>query len=369
MDGSISQQGRQRINGKLAELRERQTSQTVEHILEFNKTPMQLKADLDRYIIGQERGKKVIATAVAFHYRRLGQALKETLGANEGDIDLAFRKTRTPKANILIFGPTGSGKTYTCETVSGLVGVPFVVEDLTKFSEVGYVGQNASDILVDLFISAGGNPHVAQTGIVYLDEMDKIATEPGLTRDVSGRGVQKGLLKMVEGVENIVEIGRERIALSTKHVLFIAGGVYDKVEGIVRKRMEEQALQGEWRDYLLTEDLVAFGMERQLMGRFPVRVVYDHLTTRELKEIMTRSEDSPLKAYAGDLKAWGIDLTFTDEALTEVARRAGKEGIGARGLTSILHRVLLETMYQLPGTHTGSFEVNASYVKAKLTGS
>ena len=369
MDSSIYNQSRQRINEKLAEFRERQTWQTVEHILEFNKTPMQLKAELDRYVIGQERGKKVIATAIAFHYRRLGQALKETLVANDGDIDVALRKTRTPKANILILGPTGCGKTYTCETVSGLVGVPFVVEDLTKFSEVGYVGQNASDILVDLFISAGGNPHVAQTGIVYLDEMDKIAAEPGLTRDVSGRGVQKGLLKMVEGVENIVEIGRERMALSTKHVLFIAGGVYDKVQGIVQKRMEEQAFQGEWRDSLVTEDLVAFGMERQLMGRFPVRVIYDQLTTRDLKEIMTRSEDSPLKAYADDLKAWGIELAFTDEALTEVARRAGREGIGARGLTSILHRVLLETMYQLPGTHTGAFEVNASYVKAKLTGS
>jgi len=367
MDNGISHQSRQRIQEKIVELRERQTLETVEHILDFNKTPTQLKADLDRNVIGQERGKKVIATAIAFHYRRLGQALKENIVANGGDLDTALRKTRTPKANILLLGPTGSGKTYTCETVSGLVGVPFVVEDLTKFSEVGYVGQNAGDILVDLLISAGGNPQVAQMGIVYLDEVDKIAAEPGLYRDVSGRGVQKGLLKMVEGVENIVEIGKERMPLSTKHVLFIAGGVYDKVQGIVQTRMEEHALKGDWKDYLLTEDLVVFGMERQLMGRFPVRVVYDHLTTRDLKEIITKSEDSPLRAYVNDLKGWGIDLIFTDEALTEVARRAGQEGTGARGLTSILHRVLLETMYQLPGTHTGAFEVNASYVKAKLT--
>ena len=367
MDNGISHQSRQRIQEKIVELRERQTQEAVERILEFNKTPTQLKADLDRYVIGQERGKKVIATAIAFHYRRLGQALKENIVANGGDLDTALRKTRTPKANILLLGPTGSGKTYTCETVSGLVGVPFVVEDLTKFSEVGYVGQNASDILVDLLISAGGNPQVAQMGIVYLDEVDKIAAAPGVYRDVSGRGVQKGLLKMVEGVENIVEIGRERMPLSTKHVLFIAGGVYDKVQGIVQTRMEEHALKGDWQDYLLTEDLVVFGMERQLMGRFPVRVVYDHLTTRDLKEIITKSEDSPLRAYVNDLKGWGIELTFTDEALTEVARRAGQEGTGARGLTSILHRVLLDTMYRLPGTHTGAFEVNASYVKAKLT--
>lgn len=366
MNDGISHRSRQRIEEKIVQLRERQTQETVEHILEFDKTPTQLKADLDRHVIGQERGKRVIATAVAFHYRRLGQALRENIVANGGDLDTALRKTRTPKANILILGPTGSGKTYTCETVSGLVGVPFVVEDLTKFSEVGYVGQNASDILVDLLISAGGNPHVGQMGIVYLDEVDKIATEPGVYRDVSGRGVQKGLLKMVEGVENIVEFGRERMPLSTKHVLFIAGGVYDKVQGIVQKRMEEHALKGDWRDYLLTEDLVVFGMERQLMGRFPVRVVYEQLTTRDLKEIITKSEDGPLKAYTNDLKAWGIDLTVTDEALTEMARRAGQEGTGARGLTSILHRVLLDTMYQLPGTHTGAFEVNASYVKARL---
>jgi ATP-dependent Clp protease ATP-binding subunit ClpX len=367
MDDRISQQSRQMIEEKIVQLRERQTQEAVERILEFNKTPTQLKADLDRYVIGQERGKKVIATAIAFHYRRLGQALKENMVANSGDLDTALRKTRTPKANILLLGPTGSGKTYTCETVSGLVGVPFVVEDLTKFSEVGYVGQNAGDILVDLLISAGGNPQVAQMGIVYLDEVDKIAAEPGVSRDVSGRGVQKGLLKMVEGVENIVEIGKERMPLSTRHVLFIAGGVYDKVEGIVQTRMEEHALKGDWRDHLLSEDLVGFGMERQLMGRFPVRVVYDHLTTRDLKEIITKSDDSPLKAYINDLKGWGIDLTFTDEALTEVARRAGREKTGARGLISILHRVLLDIMYQLPGAHTGGYEVNASYVKAKLT--
>lgn len=366
MYNGISAESRQRIKEKLGDYREQQTSEAVEHIIEFNKTPADLKAEMDRYIIGQEKGKKVLATAIAFHYRRLGNALKEATAANGADVDTALRKTRTPKANILLLGPTGCGKTYSAETASLLVGVPFVVEDLTKFSEVGYVGMNASDILVDLLVSAAGNAQIAQMGIVYLDEIDKIATETVAYRDVSGKGVQQSLLKLVEGVENTIELGRERLLLSTKHVLFVAGGVYENVDYLVKKRMEETGLSCDWKDCLTTEDLVAFGMERQLMGRFPVRVAYEPLTTANLKEILLKSEDSPLRAYINDLQAWGIELNFTEEALTEVARRAGKEGTGARGLTSILHRVLLDKMYQLPGIHTGPYEINASYVKARL---
>ncbi|MBW1980005.1 MAG: AAA family ATPase [Deltaproteobacteria bacterium] len=364
---SISRESRRRIQEKIDKLRELQANETVEHIVEFDKTPAELKAEMDRFIIGQEKGKRVIATAIAYHYRRLGHALKEAMVENGQDIDRALRQTRTPKANILMIGPTGCGKTYTGETASALVGVPFVVEDMTKFSEVGYVGQNTSDILVDLLIAGGGNSQVAQMGIVYLDELDKIATEQAAYKDVSGKGVQKGLLKMVEGVENTIELGRERLMLSTRHVLFIAGGVYDKIDDIVKNRMEEHGLKGDWKEYLLTEDLVSFGMERQLMARFPVRVVYNSLTTQNLKEILTKSEDSPLRAYSNDLRAWDIELKVTDEALTEMARHATKEGIGARGLTSILHRVLLDKMYELPGKHQGEFVVNGSYVKARLS--
>jgi len=357
---------RWRIQEKLEEMRERQTSEAIQHIIEFNKTPADLKAAMDRFVIGQERGKKILATAIAFHYRRLGAALKQALAEDGGNVDAALRRARTPKANILIVGPTGCGKTYTSEVASNLVGVPFIVEDLTKFSEVGYVGQNTSDILVDLLITAGGNYQVAQMGMVYLDEMDKVATEMVLQRDVSGKGVQKGLLKMVEGQENTIELGRERLTLSTKHVLFIAGGVFEKLEGVVKNRLSRQGQQGNWREHLLTEDFVAAGMERQLMGRFPVRVTYEPLTTEDLADILTKSEDSPLLAYRQDLKAWGIDLNFTSEAVQEVARRAKKEGIGARGLISILHRVLLEDMFRLPGTHTGELLVDENYIRERL---
>ncbi len=362
----ISPESRRQITEKLGELRENQIGEAVEQIIEFDKTPADLKAYMDRFVIGQDRGKKIISVAIAYHYRRLANALKHAMVDNGEDLDDALRNTTTPKANILIVGPTGCGKTYTSEVASRLVGVPFAVEDLTKFSEVGYVGQNVSDILLDLLIAAGGNAHVAQMGIVYLDEFDKIATESALYKDVSGRGVQKGLLKLVEGAENTIDLGKERISLSTRHVLFVAGGVYESLEGIAKRRMTRDGPKGDWKDYLLTDDFVSYGMERQLMGRFPIRAVYDQLSIEDLRDIMLKSEESPSRAYVNDLKAWGIDLIFTDEALSEVARRAEQERTGARGLISILHQVLLEDMYRLPGTHTGELMVDEQYVREKL---
>jgi ATP-dependent Clp protease ATP-binding subunit ClpX len=366
MYDSVSARSRQRIEEKIEEMRDKQTREAVQEVLEFNRTPSDLKGQVDKFVIGQEKGKKVISTAIAFHYRRLGKALREAIIENGDDIDAALNNTSTPKANILIVGPTGCGKTYTSEVASQLVGVSFVHEDMTRFSEVGYVGRNTTDILVDLLAAAGGNPQVAQMGVVYLDEIDKVATEVIAYKDVSGKGVQKGLLHLVDGVDNVVDLGREKISLSTKHVLFIAGGAFDNLDTIVKRRMSRQGIQGNWSDYLMTEDLAAFGMERQLMGRFPVKVVYDGLTTQDLKDILSQSAGSPLLAYASDLKAWDIDLEFTDDALAEVALRAQREGTGARGLISILHRVLLEDMYSLPGSYTGEFVVDADYVRSRF---
>ncbi len=362
----ISPQSRQQIREKLGELRENQLGEAVKQILEFDKTPADLKAYMDRFVIGQEQGKKIISVGIAYHYRRLADALRQAVVENGEDLSGALRNTTTPKANILIVGPTGCGKTYTGEIASRLVGVPFAVEDLTKFSEVGYVGQNVSDILLDLLIAAGGNAHVAQMGIVYLDEIDKIATESVVYKDVSGRGVQKGLLKLVEGAENTIDLGKDRISLSTRHVLFIAGGVYEELEASVARRMAKDGLDGDWKDFLLTDDFVTYGMERQLMGRFPVRAVYDALRVEDLKAIMLKSEESPSHAYVNDLRAWGIDLRFSDDALTEVARRAQQERTGARGLISILHQVLLEDMYRLPGTFKGELVVDGNYVRERL---
>ncbi len=366
MGGKLTEETRQRISERMAQLKEEQSTDAVRNIIEFNKTPVDIKAHMDRFVIGQDEGKKVISTAISFHYKRLGNALKHSILEYNGDLGTALRNTRTPKANILIIGPTGCGKTYSSSTVSELVGVPFVEEDLTKFSEVGYVGQSAVDILVDLFVSAGGNSNIAQMGIVYLDELDKIAKETSAFRDVSGAGVQKGLLKLVEGIENVISMDGERLLLSTKHVLFIAGGAFEDLEKIVGSCMESKKLKGNWKDFLLTDDLVSFGMERQLMGRFPVRVVYDPLGEEDLKSIMVRSEDSPVRAYVNDFKTWGIDLAITDEALSQIARHAQVEGTGARGLIGILHRVLIDDMFSLPGRFSGELRVDEAYVKEKL---
>ncbi|MEJ2226066.1 MAG: AAA family ATPase [Syntrophobacterales bacterium] len=366
MYDEMKRQQQNRIKEKLEQLRERQVKDIIEQIVEFNKTPAELKGELDRFIIGQDPGKKTIATAISFHYRRLGAAFKQSAQENREDLGSILRNIRTPKANIMIVGPTGCGKTYTSEIASSLVGVPFMAVDLAKFSEVGYVGQNVADILVDLLIAAGGNPQVAQLGIVYLDEIDKIAHEPGVYRDVSGTGVQKGLLQLVEGVENTLDLGNDRISLSTKHVLFIAGGVYEKLDDIVRKRLGGRGDNGDWREHLRTEDFVKFGMIRQLMGRFPVRVVYCLLSAQDLKDILVKSAGSPLKAYVDDFKAWDIDLSFTDGALTEITHKAEHEGTGARGLVSILHKVLHEEMFRLPGTYTGEFVVDENFVRARF---
>ncbi len=366
MTDHISPESRREIGEKLGELRENQVSDAVRQILEFDKTPADLKAYMDRFVIGQEQGKKIISVGIAYHYRRLAAALRQAVVENGDALDQALHSAATPKANILIVGPSGCGKTYTGEIASRLVGVPYAVEDLTKFSEVGYVGENVSDILLDLLIAAGGNPQVAQMGIVFLDEIDKIAGEPAVSRDVSGRGVQKGLLKLVEGAENTIEIGKDRISLSTRHVLFIAGGVFDDLEGIVGDRLAKDRVDGGWKDRLLTDDFVTHGMERQLMGRFPVRAVYDELGMEDLKDIMLKSDESPSLAYVNDLKAWDIDLKFSDDALTEVARRAQQERTGARGLVSILHKVLLEDMFRLPGAHKGELLVDERYVRERL---
>jgi ATP-dependent Clp protease ATP-binding subunit ClpX len=362
----ISPQRRREIGERVGAFREGQVGDAVQQILEFDKTPVDLKAYMDRFVIGQEQGKKIIAVGIAYHYRRLAAALRRAVVEKGEELGAALHSAATPKANILIVGPPGCGKTYTGEIASRLVGVPFAVEDLTKFSETGYVGQNVSDILLDLLIAAGGNPQVAQMGIVYLDEIDKIAAEPMVSKDVSGRGVQKGLLKLVEGAENTIDLGRERLSLSTRHVLFIAGGVFEGLEGTVEKRMKRDRLEGAWKDHLLTDDFVGCGMERQLMGRFPVRAVYDPLRVEDLKRILLESEESPSRAYVDDLNAWNIELRFSDGALTEVARRAQQERTGARGLISILHKVLLEDMYRLPGVHTGELVVDEKYVRERL---
>jgi ATP-dependent Clp protease ATP-binding subunit ClpX len=361
------------VSNKMHANKKEDMAAAIKPILEFNKTPKQIKEEtLDPYIIGQEEGKKSMSIAIANHYNRLGRAIREEMQNNGSDLDKALSKVETAKANVILIGPSGVGKTYTAETASKQIKVPFVKEDMTKFSETGYVGQDVSSILTDLLTAAQDNPYLASMGIVYLDEIDKNAGSRNLVgRDVSGKGVQNCLLKMVEGTDNTVEYKGQRIKLSTKNVLFIASGAFEGLETQVKNDLTRKGVtlqEGQtWEDYLTTEHLISYGMERQLMGRFPVRSFYHPLTTDDLVEIMKKeTSDNVLKAYEADFANWGIDMKVEDDALKLVAQYAEREGTGARGLVSILDRVLRQDMYDLPGSDIKEIVLDENKVKERL---
>ncbi len=346
----------------------RKQIEEIKPILEFNKTPKQIKAELDRSIISQETGKKVIATAIAFHYKRVSETLREYMEQEAVKLDEALKRIKPTKANILIIGDSGCGKTYTAEKASNIVNVPFIKEDMTKFSETGYVGRDLSEIIFDSMSAAGGNPLLAQLGIIYLDEIDKIVGAPVHGRDVSGMGVQNGLLKLVENAENQINIHGKPYTYSTKLNLFIASGAFEDLEKVVVNRLVRQNISyNDWREYAVSEDFIAMGLSRQLIGRFPVKVYYYPLKKDDLVRIMKESDDSPLHAYRRDLANWGLELTFDDEALGIVADIAEQEKTGARGIIGILNNILLEDMYALPGERTGRLHINKDYIYSKLS--
>ena len=325
--------------------------------------PIEIKNFLDDYVIGQDAAKKVLAVSVYNHYKRV-LAMKN----QESDVELQ-------KSNILMLGPTGSGKTLLAQTLARMLNVPFAIADATTLTEAGYVGEDVENILLKLIQAADGDVARAEYGIIYIDEIDKITRKsenPSITRDVSGEGVQQALLKIVEGTEAHVppQGGRkhphqELIPINTTNILFICGGAFEGLDKIIEHRMDKKSIgfnsqittlseknRGTVLREALPEDFIKFGMIPEFVGRVPVTVALDALTKEDMVHILTEPKNSIVKQYKKLFELDGVQLSFEKAALEAIAEKTISRKTGARGLRAIMETMMMDTMYEIPSDET-----------------